>query len=41
MTFQVAVVGGGSWGTTVAHLVSHNLPTKLWCRDPVVARSIS
>ena len=41
MTFQVAVIGGGSWGTTVAHLVSHNLPTKLWCRDPVVARSIS
>ncbi len=41
MTFQVAVVGGGSWGTTVAHLVSHNFPTILWCRDSAVAKSIS
>lgn len=40
MTFQVAVVGGGSWGTTVAHLVSHNFPTSLWCRDPAVAKSV-
>ena len=41
MAFQVAVVGGGSWGTTVAHLVSHNAETKLWCRDQEVAKSIN
>ena len=28
-------------GTTVAHLVSHNFPTILWCRDSAVAKSIS
>jgi|TARA_B100002052_G_scaffold204241_1_gene186502 glycerol-3-phosphate dehydrogenase (NAD(P)+) len=38
---SVAVVGGGSWGTTVAHLVSHNALTKLWCRDSEVAASIN
>ena len=37
----MAVVGGGSWGTTVAHLVSHNALTKLWCRDSEVAASIN
>lgn len=30
---NVAVLGGGSWGTTVAHLCSHNAPTVLWARD--------
>lgn len=30
---RVAVTGGGSWGTTVAHLVAHNVPTMLWARD--------
>lgn len=32
MRIHVAVVGGGSWGTTVAHLASHNVPTMLWAR---------
>ena len=41
MGICVAVVGGGSWGTTVAHLVSHNTHTKLWCRDSEVATSIT
>jgi len=30
---NVAVLGGGSWGTTVAHLCAHNSPTTLWARD--------
>ena len=30
---RVLVVGGGSWGTTVAHLAAHNTPTTLWARD--------
>ncbi|MXW42046.1 MAG: NAD(P)H-dependent glycerol-3-phosphate dehydrogenase [Acidimicrobiia bacterium] len=33
MSNRVLVVGGGSWGTTVAHLAAHNEPTVLWCRD--------
>ncbi len=41
MALQIAVIGGGSWGTTVAHLVAHNAATKLWCRDERVAKSIS
>jgi len=32
MHIRVAVVGGGSWGTTVAHLAAHNAPTTLWAR---------
>jgi glycerol-3-phosphate dehydrogenase (NAD(P)+) len=32
-SIRVAVLGGGSWGTTVAHLCAHNAPTTLWARD--------
>lgn len=32
-SISVAVLGGGSWGTTVAHLCAHNAPTALWCRS--------
>ncbi|MGI9624019.1 MAG: NAD(P)H-dependent glycerol-3-phosphate dehydrogenase [Acidimicrobiales bacterium] len=41
MSITVGVIGGGSWGTTVAHLAAHNAPTMLWCRDQQVAQSIS
>jgi glycerol-3-phosphate dehydrogenase (NAD(P)+) len=37
MSMQVAVIGAGSWGTTVAHLCAHNGPTTLWARRPEVA----
>ncbi len=40
MTMRVVVVGGGSWGTTVAHLSAHNAPTVLWCRDREVAAAV-
>ena len=30
---KVAVIGGGSWGTTVASLVSRNADLTLWARD--------
>ncbi len=40
MRIRVAVIGAGSWGTTVAHLAAHNAPTVLWARDPDVAREI-
>lgn len=32
MHIRVGVIGGGSWGTTVAHLAAHNAPTTLWAR---------
>jgi glycerol-3-phosphate dehydrogenase (NAD(P)+) len=37
---RVAVLGGGSWGTTMASLVAPRHPTILWARDPEVARSV-
>ena len=33
MTLKVGLLGGGSWGTTVAALVARNSPVKLWARD--------
>ena len=37
---RVAVIGAGSWGTTVAVLASRNVPTILWARRPEVAKEI-
>jgi glycerol-3-phosphate dehydrogenase (NAD(P)+) len=34
------VIGGGSWGTTVASIVARNAPTVLWTRRPEVAEEI-
>lgn len=31
---KLAVIGGGSWGTTVASLASRNADVTLWARDP-------
>jgi glycerol-3-phosphate dehydrogenase (NAD(P)+) len=36
----VAVIGAGSWGTTVASLASRNVDTVLWARDPELAKDI-
>ncbi|HJS12993.1 NAD(P)H-dependent glycerol-3-phosphate dehydrogenase [Sphingopyxis sp.] len=33
MRLKVGLLGGGSWGTTVAALVSRNAPIALWARD--------
>ena len=38
---RVLVAGGGSWGTTVAHLAAHNTPTTVWARRPEVAEDIN
>lgn len=38
---QVAVIGAGSWGTTVAHLAAHNVPTTLWARRPELSEAIN
>lgn len=41
MTLQVALLGGGSWGTTVASLVSRNAPITLWARDAATVEDIN
>ena len=41
MRVRVSVIGGGSWGTTVAHLAAHNAPTLLWARDAETVESIN
>lgn len=38
---SVAVVGAGSWGTTVAAITSARASTVLWCRDPALAETIA
>jgi glycerol-3-phosphate dehydrogenase (NAD(P)+) len=40
MSIRVAVIGGGSWGTTVAHLCAKNVPTTLWARREEVAAEV-
>jgi glycerol-3-phosphate dehydrogenase (NAD(P)+) len=41
MDMKVAVVGAGSWGTTVAHLCAHNVSTLLHSRRDDVANAIN
>lgn len=33
MRLKVGLLGGGSWGTTVASVISRNAPITLWARD--------
>jgi glycerol-3-phosphate dehydrogenase (NAD(P)+) len=40
MEICVAVIGAGSWGTTVATLACRNAPTVLWARRPELAEQI-
>jgi glycerol-3-phosphate dehydrogenase (NAD(P)+) len=37
---HVSVIGGGSWGTTVASLAARNAPTTLWTRRDEVAEEV-
>ena len=41
MEMRVCVLGGGSWGTTVASLAAHNVATTLWCRDEATVDDIN
>jgi glycerol-3-phosphate dehydrogenase (NAD(P)+) len=41
MKLHVAVIGAGSWGTTVASIASHNGPTVLWARNAGIADEIT
>ncbi len=38
---RMAVVGAGSWGTTVASLAAANTPTVLWARREEIAKAIN
>ena len=41
MQLNAAVLGGGSWGTTIASIVSANTPTKLWARDTSIVDEVN
>ena len=41
MELQVGLLGGGSWGTTVASLVARKAPLTLWARDANVVDEIN
>lgn len=41
MSIRVAVIGAGSWGTTVASFTSANTPTVLWAREADLVSSIN
>ncbi|MGV7122061.1 NAD(P)H-dependent glycerol-3-phosphate dehydrogenase [Sphingopyxis sp. 550A] len=41
MRLKVGLLGGGSWGTTVASVVSRNAPITLWARDAETVGSIN
>jgi len=41
MKIRVAVLGCGSWGTTVAHVAAHQVPTVLWSRRSEQAEEIN
>ena len=38
---NVGLLGGGSWGTTVASLVSRNAPVTIWARNPDTVEEIN
>jgi len=41
MNLNVGLLGGGSWGTTVASLVTRNAPTKIWARSADTVKEIN
>ena len=40
-TLRVAILGGGSWGTTVASVVARKSPAKLWARNAETVADIN
>jgi len=41
MKLKVGLLGGGSWGTTVASLTAKNVPTIIWARNPMTVKEIN
>lgn len=40
-TLKIGLLGGGSWGTTVASVATRNAPVMLWARDPDTVEDIN
>ncbi|MEV4701779.1 NAD(P)H-dependent glycerol-3-phosphate dehydrogenase [Actinoplanes sp. NPDC049316] len=38
---QLTVLGGGTWGTTVASIAARKTRTLLWVRDPEIAKAVN
>ena len=41
MKLKVGLLGGGSWGTTVASLTARNCPTRIWARNQATVEDIN
>jgi glycerol-3-phosphate dehydrogenase (NAD(P)+) len=41
MTLKIGLLGGGSWGTTVAAIATRNAPVTLWARDAATVEDIN
>jgi len=41
MQLKAGLLGGGSWGTTVASLIARNAPVSLWARDQATVSEIN
>jgi glycerol-3-phosphate dehydrogenase (NAD(P)+) len=41
MTLKIGLLGGGSWGTTVAAVATRNAPVTLWARDAATVEDIN
>lgn len=41
MTLRIGLLGGGSWGTTIASLTARNAPTIMWARSAEVVEDIN
>ena len=41
MKLNIGLLGGGSWGTTVASLTARNAPTKMWARNSNTVQDIN
>lgn len=41
MNLRVALLGGGSWGTTVASIISRNAPITMWARNTATVGEIN
>lgn len=37
---DISVLGGGSWGTTMASVIARSAPTTLWARNPETVREV-
>ena len=41
MDLKIGLLGGGSWGTTVASMIARKRPVKMWARNPDTVADIN